>query len=69
MACENCKCPTHEQFKNYAGRWICFRPGPTIGRIICQTLAADFDDFQAHNRKLAEAKTPRWCPGAIPKEG
>lgn len=68
MACENCDYPMHEQFERYKGRWICFRPGPSIGRTICQTPVSDYNNIEAHKQKLAEAKVPKWCPGAKRKE-
>lgn len=68
MACVNCKHPIHEQFKGYQGRWLCFRPGPNMGKIICQTPTEAFNDFQAHKTCLDTAKPPRWCPGEVPKE-
>lgn len=61
MRCAECKV-MHEQFKNYKGRWMCWRPGDTMGRIICETPVADFDDKAAHNRVLEETPTPQWCP-------
>lgn len=65
MACEGCRYPHHEQFAGYTGRWICFRPGRTCGKTICNTPVKEWGDFRANNKRLAEAKTPGWCPGPV----
>lgn len=62
MKCSECKHPMHEQFKRYPGHWYCFHSGEKCGSKICDTPAEDYDNFPAHNRLLAEAKTPKWCP-------
>lgn len=62
MACDNCRYPMHEQFRNYPGHWYCFCPGPKIGRTICNTPVEDYGDFEAHRRTLQESKHPQWCP-------
>lgn len=69
MRCADCRYPIHEQFKNYPGRWLCFHPGDHCGRAICKTPVSEWNDFIANNQRLAEAKTPKWCPGFSPKAG
>ena len=64
MACDNCRYPMHEQFRNYLGHWYCFCPGLTIGRTICHTPIEDYGNYEAHKRVLMESKTPKWCPRA-----
>lgn len=66
MACEGCKYPMHEQFRGYLGRWLCFSPEikNTGRRKICDTPVEEWGDTAANNRRLGEAKTPRWCPGS-----
>lgn len=66
MACEGCKHPMHEQYKNYPGHWYCFCPGPIIGRKICDTPVEEYGDIAANNKRLVEARTPKFCPGLIP---
>lgn len=68
MACENCKYPMHEQFRHYQGHWYCFCPGKRCGKTICKTPVEEWDDITLNNRRLREAKTPNWCPGAVMKE-
>lgn len=65
LACEKCKYPMHEQYERYPGHWYCFRPGETCGKTICATPVEDWNDFRANNCSLKEAKTPKWCPGAV----
>lgn len=61
MACEGCTHPMHEQYQHYPGHWYCFHP-MTCGKTICNTPKEEYNDFAAHNARLAAAKTPKWCP-------
>lgn len=61
MACEGCTHPLHEQYQRYPGHWYCFHP-MTCGKTICKTPPEEYNDFAANNARLAEAKTPKWCP-------
>lgn len=62
MSCGDCVHPMHEQYQGHRGRWICFCPGLACGRTICPTPVEEWDDVPANNKRLSEAKTPKWCP-------
>ena len=61
MDCAKCEHPQHEQYKGYLGHWYCFHR-ETCGKKICDTPVEEWGDFPTNNRRLAEAKTPKWCP-------